>query len=203
MFIRAVMIGLIGLGLVVGMNRTVYASTSSQFDLNGEEIEEIVINVVDDKVTSYNAAPEQERYESEEQQFYGIGLSPKSINADNLQSVIVNGEISATPTGVSLGMFRLTSYCGCSICNGKWVGSPTAFGTSLTTGRTIAVDKRVIPLGSWVEINIPGVGWQKFRAEDTGSGVKGNHIDVYIGSVHQECYNGLYNGMAEVRLLTE
>lgn len=131
-----------------------------------------------------------------------VGNSVDIFLGNNLESVLANGEISAEPSSEeSLGEFLLTSYCGCSKCNGKWAGEPGAYGLPLTTGRTIAVDKSVIPLGSWVEINIPGVGWQKFRAEDTGSAVKGNHIDVYIGNNHAECYNGLYNGMAEVRLV--
>lgn len=131
-----------------------------------------------------------------------VGNSVDVFVDNNLNSVIVNGEISSEPSStVSLGEFLLTSYCGCKKCNGKWAGEPGAYGLPLTTGRTIAVDKSVIPLGSWVEINVPGIGWQKFRAEDTGSAVIGNHIDVYIGENHAECYNSYYNGYAEVRLV--
>ena len=201
MFFQKMRIGLVvtGMGLMCSFNS--FASTE-QVNLDEVNIEEIVVDVVNEEVTSYNIVNEELNINTEAQQFYGVGVSQKSVNADNLASVIANGDISAEPSGVSLGMFRLTSYCGCSKCNGKWAGSPTAYGTILTTGRTIAVDRNVIPLGSWVEINVPGIGWQKFRAEDTGSGVRGNHIDVYVGSVHQECYNGYYNGMAEVRLLS-
>lgn len=99
-----------------------------------------------------------------------------------------------------LGNFRLTSYCGCRICNGRWTGHPTALGTDYQEGRTIAVDKRVIPLGSIVEIFIPGHGWQRFRAEDTGSAIKGNRIDVYV-SEHSRCYTPEYNTTAAVRLV--
>lgn len=106
-----------------------------------------------------------------------------------------------TGDGRSLGQFRLTSYCSCRKCNGKWTGKPTAYGTSLEVGRTIAVDKRVIPLGSEVDINIPGKGWERFRAEDTGSAIKGKRIDVYVGNNHGDCYNPYYNGYAEVRLV--
>lgn len=102
-----------------------------------------------------------------------------------------------------MGKFRLTSYCGCRRCNGKWTGYPTASGTDYVVGRTIAVDKRVIPLGSWVEINVPGQGWQRFRAEDTGSAIKGNDIDVYVGMNHSDCYQPQYNCYAEVRLVNE
>lgn len=101
--------------------------------------------------------------------------------------------------GKSLGNFKLTGYCACRKCNGKWTGSPTALGTKLTPGRTIAVDPRVIPLGSWVYININGEGWHKYRAEDTGSAIKGHRIDVCAPS-HSECRNPKYNATVEVRL---
>ncbi|NLY43124.1 MAG: hypothetical protein GX066_03955 [Clostridiaceae bacterium] len=60
----------------------------------------------------------------------------------------------------------------------------TYTGTKATVGRTIAVDPKVIPLGSRVKITFP----EKYRhmdgiyiAEDTGSLVKGNHIDIFWG----------------------
>ncbi|OPA73201.1 hypothetical protein BVG16_30105 [Paenibacillus selenitireducens] len=59
------------------------------------------------------------------------------------------------------------------------IGTRTASGTTVSEGRTIAVDKNVIPIGWWVYIE--GVGFR--RAEDTGSAIKGNKIDVYIDSL--------------------
>ena len=79
-----------------------------------------------------------------------------------------------------LGEFKLTAYCDCEKCNGKWTGLPTASGTELTVGRTIAVDPEVIPLGSTVYIN----GFA-YIAEDTGSAIKGKRIDVLLPS-HEE-----------------
>ena len=55
--------------------------------------------------------------------------------------------------------------------------------TTLTTYKTIAVDPRIIPIGSWVYVNYGKshryTGW--YRAEDTGGGIKGNQIDVFTG----------------------
>lgn len=79
-----------------------------------------------------------------------------------------------------LGEFKLTAYCHCAKCNGPWVGEPTASGAEMTVGRTIAVDPEVIPLGSTVYIN----GFA-YVAEDTGSAIKGNRIDVLLPS-HDE-----------------
>lgn len=60
----------------------------------------------------------------------------------------------------------------------------TFSGTKATAGRTIAVDPEVIPLGSCVRITFP----EKYShldgiyiAEDTGSLIKGNIIDVFFG----------------------
>ncbi len=59
------------------------------------------------------------------------------------------------------------------------IGTRTASGTRVTEGRTIAVDRNVIPIGWWVYIE--GIGFR--RAEDTGGAIKGNKIDVYYDSL--------------------
>lgn len=73
-----------------------------------------------------------------------------------------------------IGKFSTTGYCKCSKCCGKWTDCPTFTGTTPKEGRTIAVDPTVIPLGSTVLI-----GGVEYIAEDTGSAIKGNKIDVY------------------------
>jgi len=71
---------------------------------------------------------------------------------------------------------------------GKYPDNPsygiTYSGSKAIKGRTIAVDPDVIPLGSKVYIEFPKEyismnGW--YIAEDTGSKVKGNTIDVFMG----------------------
>lgn len=78
--------------------------------------------------------------------------------------------------------FVVTSYCGCSKCCGKWSNGSDSnavgcLGVKLTPYYSIAVDKSIIPLGT--------ILWDDegnyYRAEDTGSGVKGHHIDVFTG----------------------
>jgi 3D (Asp-Asp-Asp) domain-containing protein len=54
----------------------------------------------------------------------------------------------------------------------------TASGTCATSGRTVAVDRKLIKLGS--KIDIEDVGYRS--AEDTGGGIAGAHIDVYFGT---------------------
>ena len=85
-------------------------------------------------------------------------------------------------------VFKITHYCNCVKCCGKWSGGPTASGAMPQAGRTIAVDKSVIPMGSEVLIN-----GHIYIAEDTGGAIKGNRIDIYCAS-HQEALNlGVYD----------
>ena len=86
-----------------------------------------------------------------------------------------------------LGNFMITFYCDCEICNGEWAGEPTASGTPLVEGKTIAVDPSVIPLGTVVEID--GYGFR--TAEDTGYAIIGDHIDIFVDN-HEQC---LENGV--------
>ena len=78
------------------------------------------------------------------------------------------------------GVFSTTAYCKCEKCCGIWTDSPTKSGTIPQEGRTIAVDPDVIPLGTQVLID-----GQIYTAEDTGSTVKGNVIDIYFDN-HEE-----------------
>ena len=73
---------------------------------------------------------------------------------------------------VDIGTFKTTGYCNCRKCAGKWAGGPTKTGVMPVAGETVAVDPRVIPLGSMVMID-GAIRW----AQDTG--VRGRHIDVY------------------------
>ena len=87
----------------------------------------------------------------------------------------------------ALGNYKLTFYDPCVECNGNNLAL-TATGTTLTEGRTIAVDPSVIPLGSRV-----------FIAEDTGGAIKGNKIDIAV-STHERA-NELGVQYANVYLL--
>ena len=79
-----------------------------------------------------------------------------------------------------LGEFKLTAYCACEKCCGKWADGKTATGTVPVQGRTIAVDQDVIPYGSEVIIN-----GHTYTAEDTGGSILGKRIDVYFDN-HEE-----------------
>jgi len=76
----------------------------------------------------------------------------------------------------SLGNFRLTAYCPCYSCSEGW-GRHTSSGALAVSNHTVAVDRRVIPIGSRLMIN-----GTVYTAEDVGGGVRGNHIDIFFDS---------------------
>ena len=86
-----------------------------------------------------------------------------------------------------LDSVSVTYYCTCQRCCGKAPDHPaygiTASGTRATPYRTVAVDPSVIPLGADVLVDYgDGAGLRRYRAEDTGGAVKGNHIDLCVGN---------------------
>ncbi len=83
-----------------------------------------------------------------------------------------------------LGNFKITHYCACTKCCGKNAQGITASGKRVEENKTIAVDPKVIALGSQVYID----GYGYMEAQDTGSAIKGNIIDVYVAD-HQEALN--------------
>lgn len=94
-------------------------------------------------------------------------------------------------------VFKVTHYCGCRKCCGTYSdGSESvAYGASgkrLEALVSVAVDPSVIPLGT-VLYDDEG---RLYRAEDTGSGVKGHHIDLFVGD-HQEAID---MGVREMKL---
>jgi len=84
-----------------------------------------------------------------------------------------------------------TAYCPCEKCCGKSSRNRpngivyTASGTRAVEGRTIAVDPKVIPLGSTVRVN-----GKIYIAQDTGRLIKGNRIDVYFDNHKEACKFG-------------
>ncbi len=102
--------------------------------------------------------------------------SPDPDGADAaVMPIHVTGKIRVTAT----------AYDNCPICTGKASDHPafgiTSSGVPAMPERTIAVDPRVIPIGSWVYVDGLGV----YRAEDTGGAIQGNRIDIFMPT-HEE-----------------
>ena len=82
--------------------------------------------------------------------------------------------------------FKVTHYCGCSKCCGKWSSgfedkATGALGTNLKAYQSIAVDPKVIPLGTILHDSTG----KQYVAEDTGSAISGYRIDIFTGN-HQD-----------------
>ena len=111
----------------------------------------------------------------------------------NFNQTIVSNEEKIIPTEVApkktdSTIFTATAYDNSVASQGKWVGKTatgySVTGKSLEEARTIAVDPKVIPLNSKVQLtfdepykHLDGV----YYARDTGGAIKGNRIDIFMG----------------------
>lgn len=120
------------------------------------------------------------------------GVTPDASSVLEGQPITVSADSVLRP----LGNYRITHYCQCNICCGPWANGVTSTGATATTNRTIAVDPTQIPYGSKVVIN-----GQVYVAEDCGGAIKGNRIDIYVGSHAEGESKGVY--YTEVYLIQE
>lgn len=125
----------------------------------------------------------------------GQSVEPEVVEAEPAQPVAVlvaapvEEDKPAEPELLDLGTFKITHYCPCSKCCGKWADGITATGTQATQGRTIAVDPDVIPYGTEVLVSYEDGTEAVYIAEDCGGAIQGNRIDVYMDS-HQAALVG-------------
>ena len=111
---------------------------------------------------------------------------------DGQQGYVKNEYISdvvpegAKNIGESLGVYTITYYCSCADCCGYWSGGPTASGSYPVADWTVAADPDVLPLGTHIYIN-----GHEYCVEDTGSGVEGQHIDIYVSDHQLAVNNGI------------
>lgn len=79
----------------------------------------------------------------------------------------------------SLGKWKLSFYCPCRQCSSGW-GHQTSSGATCVEGVTVAC--AILPAGTRVKID----GYGERIVQDTGAGVRGQHLDVFMES-HSEC----------------
>lgn len=99
----------------------------------------------------------------------------QKAGAENVQNTSAEnstaGDRLESTSGKYLGNFKLTAYCNCAVCCGRWAGGPTASGKMPVQGRTIATG--VLPFGT--KLNIGG---KIYTVEDRGTPY--GHIDIYM-----------------------
>ena len=88
-------------------------------------------------------------------------------------------EAALLAKAIRLEDVTVTHYDPCVKCCGKTDGI-TATGVPVTPYYTVAVDPEVIPLGSEVLVDYGDGVIHYYRAEDTGGGVNGKHIDLCV-----------------------
>lgn len=102
-----------------------------------------------------------------------------------------NVQVAAIETATEQRVLvKATAYCSCEKCCGTWANNRpvdangneiviTASGAAAKANHTVAVDPDVFPFGTVLVID--GV---EYVAEDTGSAIEGNDVDIYFDN-HQ------------------
>lgn len=110
----------------------------------------------------------------------GPGVPEEDVQED-AQEDYENENIEAAllAQATRLDDVTVTHYDPCVKCCGKTDGI-TATGVPVTPYYTVAVDPELIPLGSEVLVNYGDGEIHYYRAEDTGGGVKGKHLDLCV-----------------------
>ena len=99
-------------------------------------------------------------------------------NVTTSRSADVVRTTSSTNDG-SVRIMKVTAYCSCSKCCGKYANGITAVGTRAKAGRTVAAPKGY-SFGTKLLIN-----GKTYIVEDRGGAIKGNRLDMYVNS-HSE-----------------
>lgn len=89
------------------------------------------------------------------------------------------GSISRNNTNTASGttkIFKITAYCPCSKCCGKYASGYTSSGTKATAGRTVAASSQ-FAFGTKLLIN-----GKEYTVEDRGGAITGNKIDIYMNT---------------------
>ena len=111
------------------------------------------------------------------------------------QKEIETEKVSSEDNKKSLGIFKITVYDDCKECSDEWgikLARPCSNNHRARENHTVAVDPSIIPYGT--KLLIDGI---EYVAEDCGSAVKGNVIDVYV----KDCENSFGRKYSEVFII--
>lgn len=113
---------------------------------------------------------------------YKAEIEELNMQINQLEAEIVR--LNELPQWTSLGTFKVTYYWIGEDEYGDTIARPCDGSHKAIEGHTIAVDPTVIPYGTEVLIN-----GNVYIAEDCGSAVKGNIIDIFVEEPRHERLN--------------
>ena len=141
------------------------------------------------KLNAFKAFEPEQLSEPQKEPVVAFEQSVDEITAEELEMFYKPSESETEVCElVSLGEYKITAYCSCHKCCGKWAENRpvdesgkeivyTASGEVAEAGKTIAADTDILPFGTVVVIN-----GNEYVVQDTGSAVKGRVIDIYFDS---------------------
>ena len=98
------------------------------------------------------------------------------------QTAVMAVELTPTPTRT-----KVTAYCPCPKCCGKWSDGQTASGYWIQPGDRFVAAPKHIPFGT--EIVVPGYNdGEPVKVLDRGGAITNERLDVYFDT-HQEALN--------------
>ena len=93
-----------------------------------------------------------------------------------VQNNVTTRTSTTTRSSTTTMLFKVTAYCPCAKCCGKFASGYTASGTKATAGRTIAASSQ-FAFGTKLLIN-----GTTYTVEDRGGAIQGNKIDIYCNT---------------------
>lgn len=91
------------------------------------------------------------------------------------------------PKAELAAIYRVSAYCPCEICCGRWADGVTASGHVIQPGDKFVASPKNVPFGTM--FTVPGYNNGKpVPASDRGGAIKGNRFDVFFPT-HQEALN--------------
>ncbi|WP_371370949.1 3D domain-containing protein [Sporomusa aerivorans] len=168
--------------------------------MNGQDVQELQVRLAD--LGYSDVTPDGVFGETTEQAIIHF-QNAKNLTADGVvgeetvQNLLGNRSTPAVSRGIAPGRYKAamdikaTAYAPGPHDNGQW-GNLTYMGTQVRPG-VIAVDPRVIPLGSRLFIQFADGSSMYGVAEDTGGAIKGNRIDIAMQSVDHAYEFGVQN----------
>lgn len=170
---------------VDGVRTSIYEVTWSNGQLNSRQFVEELDSTAVDRIIEYGTAVPEPEIPAEDS---GSSAAISAGSGGGIANVAKNSDGSGTlilQDGTTLDFSSARTMTATAYTSGHdGVGFTTATGTFVQVG-TVAVDKRVIPLGTRMYIvTSDGIVYGTAVAEDTG--VRGNNIDLYFNT-YREC----------------